>query len=243
MSRLSGVGTAGRRGEPAAGSASRLRFCVFTAAVTVVAASALSACAEDLGPDEVGPSGPPATGVAEASSAATPDGSDAAATPAATAAPEPTPTPVTPPSPLRAASAAGGACHLLDYATLYEHLGLAFDVAAARSHDDAHACVLRATTAPLPNVVLTVVPTSADLESFELDLTPEDAEEVERLGQIGYLAELVGGDDRGPGLEVGWLSADERLVTLALTLPDGEDPTAYAEGLIEVARTVDRRRI
>ena len=32
-------------------------------------------------------------------------------------------------------------------------------------------------------------------------------------------------------------------MTLALTLPDGEDPTAYAEGLIEVARTVDRRRI
>ena len=54
--------------------------------------------------------------------------------------------------------------------------------------------MLRATTAPLPNVVLDGTSrTSADLESFELDLTPEDAEEVERLGQIGYLAELVAG--------------------------------------------------
>ena len=90
-----------------------------------------------------------------------------------------------------------------------------------------------------------MVPTSADLESFELDLMPEDADEVERLGRMGYVVAVEPVDDRGPGLEVGWLSADGRLVTLALTMPKetDADPTDYADGLIEVARTVDRRRI
>jgi hypothetical protein len=223
---------------------------LLTVAVALAGAAGLAACGDDgaagPGPDAatVTPTAAP-TGEAGAPTTA-PDAdpvtpAPTADAPAATEPPDGSP----PPPPPRPASAAGGACHLLDYPTLYEHLGLAFDVAAARSKDDAHACVVRTTTAPLPDLALTVVKTSADPEGFELDLMPEDAEEVERLGRIGYLAETSPEGDRGPGLEIGWLSADNRLLTVVLTLPEGadEDPADYADGLIEVARTVDRRRI
>lgn len=215
------------------------RLAAVAAALAGVAVAA--GCAED-GSQPAGPAGTAVVGTVSPTVSAS---DDAAPSPSATGAP--TAAPRTPPAdwPTRRASVVGGACHLLDYPTLYEHLGLVFDVAAARSRDDAHACVVRATAAPLPDLALTVVPTSTDAEGFELDLMPEEAEEVERLGRIAYLVEREPEGDRGPGLEIGWLSADDRVLTLALTLPPDtdEDPAAYAEGLLEVARTVDRRRI
>lgn len=159
---------------------------------------------------------------------------------------EPTGSMPPPPSPPLAAAAAGGACYLLDYQLVYDQLGLAFDVSAARERDDAQSCVIRAVAQPLPDLALTVVPINTGEDDFRTDLLPEKAVELDQLGQVGYHAAVAGSGDRGPGREVVWLAGDGKLLTLGLTLPEDArkaDVKPYVDGLVELARAIDRLRI
>lgn len=59
------------------------------------------------------------------------------------------PVAVPPPAPIAAdvaAASSGGACRLLDFAVIEEHLKVRFDVAAASQRGDTHTCVVRAGT-------------------------------------------------------------------------------------------------
>jgi hypothetical protein len=82
-------------------------------------------------------------------------------------------------------------------------------------------------------LVLTVTPTTVDVPTFVQDVTPSGATAISRLGKAGY---------QGPGLHIGWLSGDDRLLTLTLRLPEQADPDRYADGLLELARSIDRAR-
>jgi hypothetical protein len=144
---------------------------------------------------------------------------------------DPRQVPVPPPGP--AAVPVRGACHLLDPALVEAHLGLVLEVAAARDRDGTHTCVRRPEVDRLPELVLTVTPTTMDLPAFVEVITPAGATAVSALGKAGY---------QGPGLEVGWLSGDDRLLVLSLALPGDADLDRYAGGLLDLARTVDRAR-
>lgn len=157
------------------------------------------------------------------------------------------PEPVSVPSPSPRtfpASNAGGACHLLDYATIREQLDVAFDVAAARKSGETHTCVVRATAVSLPDLVLTVTPISTSEQDFAADVVPDEADEVEGLGRSGYRVVRPANRDRGPVVEVGWLAGDGRLVTVRFTLAEGaDDPEAYLDGLVALATSIDRARV
>lgn len=155
-----------------------------------------------------------------------------AAQPAAEPAATPRPAAVAGTEPPRPA-AAGGACHLLDYDVIAAHLGVRFDVAAARSSGDSHTCVLRRERERMPELVLAVTPARVDVPTFVEDFTPAGSTAVSELGKAGYL---------GPGLEVGWLSGDDRLLLLSLAMPDGSGPDEPGDGLLALARAIDRWR-
>lgn len=126
-----------------------------------------------------------------------------------------------------------GACYLLDQSVIVEHLELTLAVAAARDRGGTHSCVRRAEASGEPELVLTVTPTTVDVPTFVHDLTPSGATAVSQLGKAAY---------HGPGLQVGWLSGDNRLLTLSLVPPAGENPDRYTGGLLELARAIDRAR-
>lgn len=141
------------------------------------------------------------------------------------------PVPVPPPRP--PAAPVRGACHLLDPVMVEAHLGLVLEVAAARDRDGTHTCVRRPEVDRRPELVLTVTPTTIDLPTFVEVVAPARATAVSALGKAGY---------QGPGLEVGWLSGDDRLLVLSLALPEDTDSDHYADGLLGLARAIDRAR-
>jgi hypothetical protein len=140
----------------------------------------------------------------------------------ATASPEASHPPVT-----------GGACLLLGDEVIGQHLQLDLPVAATRTLDHTHACVRRPEAGPVPELVLTITPATVDVPTFVEHVKPPGATAVSELGKAGY---------HGPGLEVGWLSGDDRLLSLTLTPPAGADPDRFAAGLLDLARAVDRAR-
>lgn len=156
----------------------------------------------------------------------------------ATAPPAPVPVVATLP-----AASAGGACELLDYGAIEEVLGTRFDVAAASAHKDTATCVVQANGAPRPDLMLSVTETAADAATFASEVTPDGAKSVKGLGKAAYRATRAAAGKSGPGAEVGWLTADKRLITLRYTCASGE-PKATAEELsvklVELAKAVDR---
>ncbi|MFU8850709.1 hypothetical protein ACNAW0_06955 [Micromonospora sp. SL1-18] len=145
-----------------------------------------------------------------------------------------------------AAASSGGACRLLDFEVIAEHTGARFDVAAAVERGNTHTCVLRAETALLPELTLTVTETSIDKSGFTQDVLPRGATKVSKLGEIAYRQKLPKKGKVGPGAEVGWLATEGRLATLRWTCPLGTDP-AEAEKmtgkLVNLAKAVDTRQL
>jgi hypothetical protein len=153
------------------------------------------------------------------------------------AAPGPSPTP---------APTEGGACYLLDPAEIEQTLGVRFDVAAASRSKDTYTCVVQPALTGHPDLSLSVTATSADASVFKDTVTPRGAASVAGLGRSGYRAMLKAGTGKGPGVEVGWLSGDGRLLTLRFTLAAGEAAAAAkaaAPKVIALAKEIDQSRV
>lgn len=152
----------------------------------------------------------------------------------------PAPAVEVPPLPV---SAAGGACELLGYATIQEHLGVRFDVAVAGQVGDAATCVVQTRGASRPDLVLSVSGvTSANAALFSAELVPAGGQKVTGLGRAAYRLPLAAAPGRGAGVEVGWLSQDTRILTLRFTTaaaPAGEPADKLAARLLALAEAVD----
>jgi hypothetical protein len=147
------------------------------------------------------------------------------------------------PSPTRwPAATAGGACQLLDFDAVEATVGTSFDVAAASQAGATYTCVLERTGAHLPDLSLSVASTQADVGIFKKTVVPKGAAAVPDLGRYGYSAPVPAGAGAGPGVEVGWLSGNQRLITLRLRT--GAD-TAEADAagltpkLVTLAKQID----
>jgi hypothetical protein len=140
------------------------------------------------------------------------------------------------------ASAAGDACALLDYDVIEKAVGVRFDVAAANRQGATHTCVVQASNANHPDLVLTVSTATANAAVFRSTLVPKTAKTVKGLGLAAYQLTIKASQGQGPGLEVGWLSGDSRLITLRFTFAAGAGQAAVAalQGkLVELAKKVD----
>lgn len=143
------------------------------------------------------------------------------------------------------ASVAGGACQLLDYATIEAATKVRFDVAAASQQGKTLTCVVQHSDASRPDLMLAVTATTADPAVFRSTMVPEKAQPVSGLGKAAYKARIPASKTQGLGVEVGWLSADKRLVTLRFTFPPGAgsaEADAMATGLVNLAKKVDKAR-
>lgn len=140
------------------------------------------------------------------------------------------------------AASAGGACRLLDYPTIEQTIGVRFDVSAASRHGKTDTCVVRTEQARHPELALSVSPTTADAEVFADEVAPRGASTVKGLGKAGYRSVVSAERGSGPGVEVGWLSRDGRLVHLRYTFPAGDDQPAasqFASKLVALAKQID----
>ena len=155
---------------------------------------------------------------------------------------DPAPTPEGTPEP-RVAAVAGGACQLLDFTLIEESIGVKFEVSAAAQQDATYTCVVQRAGSSLPDLLLIVTPTTVDTPIFRNDLMPQGATLVTGLGKVGYHAVGKAGSGRGPIVEVSWLSANNRLMTLRYTTVAGTTPadaTAFAAKLVTLAKKIDQ---
>jgi hypothetical protein len=143
------------------------------------------------------------------------------------------------------ASVAGGACQLLDYATIEAAIKVRFDVAAASQQGKTYTCVVQHSDAARPDLTLTVTATTADPATFRSTMAPDKAQSVSGLGKAAYRAGIAASKTQGPAVEVGWLSGDKRLLTLRFTFPPGAAAAAVnglAPRLVELAKKVDKAK-
>jgi hypothetical protein len=137
------------------------------------------------------------------------------------------------------AADAGGACLLLDFGQANEALKTAFDVAASGQSGETYTCVLRSVTAEYPALTMAVTATHADVSVFQSSVIwPKGAVHVGDLGLVAYRTNLGAAGDHGPGVEVGWLSGNQRLIIVRLQVAKGKalpDPTA----VVALAQIVD----
>jgi hypothetical protein len=145
------------------------------------------------------------------------------------------------------AAAAGGACQLLDFATIRSALGVDFTVAAAASHGTTFTCVTQRHGASLPDLVLAVTPTTSDAGIYTTTVQPKGATPVAGLGKVGFSVVLPtagasGSASPGPTVQVGWLAGNARIIDLKLHLPATTTPAQAAVAvpkLVSLAKTVD----
>jgi hypothetical protein len=155
----------------------------------------------------------------------------------------PPPAPVVPDIP---AAAAGGVCQLLDYVLIERIVGIKFDIAAARKVDKTYSCAVQAMGAPRPDLVLSVTVTQAEADVFREELIPEGGAAVKGLGKAAYRQIRGAGGSAGPGVEVGWLTADARLIILRYTFAPGEPKSAadaLAPKLIALAKEINQTSV
>jgi hypothetical protein len=143
------------------------------------------------------------------------------------------------------ASVAGGACQLLDYATIDAAIKVRFDVAAASQQGKTYTCVVQHSDASRPDLMLAVTASTADPAVFRSTMVPAKAQSVSGLGKAAYQARIAASKTQGPGVEVGWLSADKRLITLRFTFPPdagSAEVNAMSGGLVNLAKKVDKTK-
>jgi hypothetical protein len=140
------------------------------------------------------------------------------------------------------AAAAGGACQLLDYDVIQARLGVRFDMAASGNVDATYTCVLQPAKAELPDLSLAVTATQADTATFKNSVTPKGAATVSGLGKIAYSVSVPAGGGAGPGVEVGWLSGNQRLIILRYRSPGATasgDANAILPKVVDLAKAID----
>jgi hypothetical protein len=142
-------------------------------------------------------------------------------------------------SPVPVAADAGGACLLLDFDQINKALSTGFDVAAAGQSGETYTCVLRAVKAEYPTLTVAVTATHADVGVFQSNAVwPKGATFVGDLGQVAYRVNLGATSDHGPGVEVGWLSGNQRLIIVRLQVPKGSPLPDY-QAVVALAQIVD----
>jgi hypothetical protein len=144
------------------------------------------------------------------------------------------------------AALAGGACQLLDYDVIATAIGVQFDVAAAGTTSATFTCVLQQTAASLPDLSLAVTSTQADATIFKTTVVPKGAPPVANLGKVGYSAAIPAAAAAGPGLEIGWLSGNQRLIVLRYHSSSGTAPgdvNALLPKLVDLAKKIDQTSV
>ncbi|MEQ4303182.1 hypothetical protein ABNF97_17635 [Plantactinospora sp. B6F1] len=144
------------------------------------------------------------------------------------------------------ASAAGGACQLVEYAAIEQAIGTRFEVAAASRHGKTDTCVLRGEAEARPELALSVTPTTADGSIFADEVVPSGGKTVKGLGKAAYRATTAPSKTVGSAIEVGWLSGKGRLVSLRFTFAAGEDrdkADALAPKMINLAKMLESNRL
>jgi hypothetical protein len=151
--------------------------------------------------------------------------------------------PSDPPVAPKPAAAAGGACILWDYPFIQQKIGVAFTVAAAGESDDTSTCVVQTATGDYPDLALSVVEnTAADGKLFLSTLMPKTASAVKGLGKAGYRLVSPASADRGPAIEIGWLSEAAQLQTLKFTFGPGATQASVNDmsaKLLTLAKAMD----
>jgi hypothetical protein len=140
------------------------------------------------------------------------------------------------------AAAAGGACQLLDFGMVNAKLGLNLSVAAGASMDNSFSCVLETAGASYPDLILSVSTTTIDADIFGSSIQPKDAQAVPGLGLTAYQIATPAADKAGPGVEVGWLAGNKRIIKLSLHLAAGTGDDKATEAMpkmIELAKLID----
>jgi hypothetical protein len=140
------------------------------------------------------------------------------------------------------AELAGGACQLLDYDTVQAAIGTSFAIAASGTSGATFTCVLEPAQGTLPDLSLAVTATEADPSVFRSSVVPKGATVIEDLGKVGYRLPVPAAGGVGPGLEVGWLSANQRLIVLRYRTANGTagtDLDALVPKLVDLAKKID----
>lgn len=134
-----------------------------------------------------------------------------------------------------AASAAGGACQLLDFYAVEQFVRVTFEVAAAAQKDATTTCVLQRGTAPYPDLTLAVTPTTLAANTFKSSAAPPGAGDLPALGQAAYqfVRPAAAADPAGPGpaVEIGWLSKKKQIIVVRFRLA-GDKPQAEAQAAV-----------
>jgi hypothetical protein len=151
------------------------------------------------------------------------------------------------PAPTRApAGAAGGACYLLEYDVVEQAVGTSFDVAAAGAAGGTFTCVLQTRSGSFPDLTLAVTAVDVDAGAFMQTVAPKGSVAVTGLGKAGYSAVMPAGGGAGPGVEIGWISGNDRLVVLRYRCrPDAPavDVGATTAKLVALAKKIDQTSV
>jgi hypothetical protein len=113
--------------------------------------------------------------------------------------------------------AAGLACNYVEYDRVADTLGVRFDTAGGARKDDTHSCALTQAGREYPDLALSVTATSIDNVIFHAAVAPGGSTLIKGVGRIAYQLDVAASGKRGPGLEVGWLSARGRLMVVRYT--------------------------
>jgi hypothetical protein len=122
-------------------------------------------------------------------------------------------------------------------------LAVDFGVAGASNTAETYTCVLRKVETALPDLSLSVSPTLADATVFKVSVAPKGSAVIGDLGKVGYSRTVPAATGTGPGAEVGWLSSNQRLMTLRFRTAPGTpvgDAAALVPKLVDLARKVDQ---
>jgi len=162
---------------------------------------------------------------------------------ATTSAPTPAHRPVPSATPVRPSTApaamAGGACMLMDYKVINSALATSFDVAASADKSGTYTCVIEGSHS-LPDLTLAVTATSLTPADFTAHVAPKGSSSVSKLGLVGYKTTVKATSSAGAGLEIGWLSGNDRLIQLRYTGAVGSSvPSTLSDGMTSLARTVE----
>jgi hypothetical protein len=139
----------------------------------------------------------------------------------------------------------GGACTLLNYDAVETATGVRFAASAAAQAEETDTCALTSDAGTFPDLVLAVTPSQVDKASYVATMPPAGSVPVPKLGQAAYRAVTPAKGGAGPQVEVGWLSANGRLMSLRFTFAPGAtkaDVDGLAAPLVELAKSVDKHR-
>jgi hypothetical protein len=141
------------------------------------------------------------------------------------------------------AAVAGGACQLLDYDTIAATVGTRFDTSGAAEKGETFTCALTTAGVDFPDLTLSVTALTVDPTIFTETVVPRGGTKVTGLGKAAYRVRLPAAGRSGFRLEVGWLSANQRLMVLRYSFPPrvaAAKVDALAPKLVELAKKVDR---